>query len=417
VTIQEPSAERVGLGSAATVKLVTRGRTTGLPHVAVVRFVHRDGTFYLLAGKTRSDWALNALASGEAKLRLLEDVYPVSVSRATDGERKQALGLFSKKYGRRLTDEWYSRAELCLRLEQTSPPTRRGGVRGENDVKTTLAEWRSKKGNYYLGVAEAFDSASEEYDFTIGNNFINSWIRERSIAELLLLTKRDDVLLEIGCGTGSEAIEISRRVAGVVATDISPEMISLLERKIEARKLHGKVSTARLGASEISLAAGHLPDGRTRVAYSFNGALNCEPNIAQVPEELSRVIEDGGYFVCSIRNSLCLTEAVVHGAVLQFDRMAPRKKQPIMVSVGGTDIPSYYYRPSRFAEFFSPYFRVKRMIGLPTILPPAYLSDLYFSARRVLSIAERAEKALAGLFPFNRFGDQTLFVFQKETKG
>ena len=60
---------------------------------------------------------------------------------------------------------------------------------------------------YYSAVSEAFDSASEEYDFTIRQNFINVWIRNRSIKEILSLTKPDDVLLEIGCGTGVEALQ------------------------------------------------------------------------------------------------------------------------------------------------------------------------------------------------------------------
>jgi hypothetical protein len=59
-------------------------------------------------------------------------------------------------------------------------------------------------------------------------------------------------------------------------------------------------------------------------------------------------------------------------------------------------------------------FRVRRTIALPAILPPAYLSDAYFRARGVLAFAERVERATAGTFPFNRFGDQTLFVFQKK---
>ena len=227
------------------------------------------------------------------------------------------------------------------------------------------------------------------------------------------MTKKEDFLLEIGCGTGSEAIQIAKTVRGILATDISPEMISLLKRKVEALGLQSRIQTMQVGASSISLAADRLPGGSTRVAYSFNGALNCEPGIREVPAELSKVISPGGYFVCSIRNSFCLSEALAHGLVLQMDKLAPRKKQPIMVSVGGRDIPSYYYRPSEFVRFFRPHFAAKRIMGLPAILPPAYLSDLYFRARRVLSILERTETAAAASFPFNRFGDQTLFVFRK----
>ena len=168
-------------------------------------------------------------------------------------------------------------------------------------------------------------------------------------------------------------MEISNHVAGVVATDISPGMIALLQRKVDAKGAGRKVSVLKLGAAgKSSKAARSLPGGKTRLAYSFNGALNCEPSIESVPSELAKVIEQGGYFVCSVRNTLCLSEALVHGLFLQFDRMAPRKRQPIMVSVGGQDIPSYYYPPSKFARFFVAAVQGKED-DRPTRHPPARL--------------------------------------------
>jgi len=414
LTVQGFGGFDVGLESASTVKLVTIGRRTGLPHIVVTRFVNYGGSLYALPGKTKSDWALNALAAGSVKVRIGEMVCLASASRASLEEASGVLELFRTKYGSGLVNRWYSRAGVCIRLEQTTTPTRRGTSSGEGQTTTSLPEWRKKNENYYLRVAEAFDSASEEYDFTIRSNFINSWIRNRSLSELLAITREDDTLLEIGCGTGSEAIRVSKKVSRVVATDISSGMISLLQRKIDALGLLTKITAVRLGATEIAAASSELPRGSARVAYSLNGALNCEPELRRVPGELSRVVKSGGYFVCSIRNSLCLPEALVHGAAFQFGRMAPRKKQPVMVSVGGMDIPSYYYRPQEFARYFSSHFEVKRMLGLPAILPPAYLSDLYFRARRVLSFSERMESALAGSFPFNRFGDQTLFIFRRK---
>ena len=411
MTLQETST---GLDlSRPLLNLITRGRKTRIPHVVSVRFVHRGGSIYVLPGRTGSDWVRNALADRWAKVRIGERVSDVSVDEGAPSELAEVLHLFRSKYGGRLTADWYSKSPFALRLTPVGPTSRRGGVTGEGDVKTTFAEWKTRNGDYYSGVAEAFDSASEEYDFTIRGNFINRWIRERSIKELLRLAGRDDTLLEIGCGTGAEALEISRHVAGIVATDISPRMVSLLARKVDAKGLGTRVTPLRLGAGEISRASGFLPYGKTRLAYSFNGALNCEPSIETFPLELSKVIEDRGYFLCSIRNTFCLSEALAHAAVLQFDKMAPRKKQPIMVSVGGMDIPSLYYRPGPFAKLFRPHFRVRRMVGLPAILPPAYLSDRYFRARRILSFAERLETVVAHRFPLNRMGDQTLLVFQK----
>ncbi len=397
-----------------TLKLLTRGRKSGLPHVAIVRFVLSKGAFFVVAGKRRSDWALNAIASGEARIRLGD--YSQAVKCEISSDREETLKLFAERYGGRVVHDWYATSDLCLKFTPIGQPIVRGRIRGESESSLDFESWKKSGVDYYSAISEAFDSASEEYDFTIRQNFINVWIRKRSINEVLSLTKRGDTLLEIGSGTGAEAIEISKHVSGVVATDISRLMISLLEKKVETRGLVGKVKAIQLRASDIGLAADHLPNGKVRLAYSFDGALNCELEIDQFPFELWKIMEPGGLFVCSIRNTLCLSEALIHAVVLQFNRMAPRRRQPVMVSVGGMDIPAYYYSPTRFARKFEPFFTVKKMIGLPAILPPAYLSEFYLRARKVLSFAERAEIALAGFFPLNRVGDQTLLIFQRREK-
>ena len=398
-----------------TLKIVTRGRKSGLPHIAVVRFVRSNGAFLILSGKQKSDWVQNALAAGSAKMRIGN--YSQDATCEIFSDRQKALKLFSQKYGTTLVNDWYAASRACLKLAPTSEPTLRGSVRGEGEAKQDLEDWKKSGTGYYTAISEAFDSASEEYDFTIHQNFINVWIRERSIKEILSISRPGDVLLEIGSGTGVEALEISRYVSGIVATDISKEMISLVERKVRARGLQNKIKSVQLGASEIGKIAPYLPNGKVRVSYSFNGALNCEPRLEEFSKELSTIIEPDGFFVCSIRNTLCMSEAISHALVLQFDKMAPRKKQPIMVSVGGIDIPSYYYSPVKFVKFFEENFKVRKMIGLPAILPPAYLSNLYFKARKVLSFAERAEAAFAGHYPLNRFGDQTLIIFQRNSSG
>ena len=106
MTALEPQSGVSTPPSAGLVKLVTRGRSTGLPHVVVTRFVFDDGAFFLLAGKARSDWVLNSLARGDVKVRIGELSWEGSFSRAGAAERSRALDLFARKYGRRLTEEW-----------------------------------------------------------------------------------------------------------------------------------------------------------------------------------------------------------------------------------------------------------------------------------------------------------------------
>jgi ubiquinone/menaquinone biosynthesis C-methylase UbiE len=399
--------------NTATLKLITTGRITGLPHIAELRYTHLSGSFFVLASSANSDWVLNALTSERCKVKIGELVYDAEPSTASSLEKEQILRNCRRKYGSRIFDQWYKNTEACLRLDPVGPPSFRGAVRGENETLVSFPEWRSRGNNYQQSVQDAFDSASEEYDYTISHNYINSWIRKRSINELHKIGRPSDVLLEIGCGTGSEAIQISRQVRGIIATDISEKMLDLLRKKVQAKRLGRKIIAAKARASEISSVKDLLPRGRVRVAYSFNGALNCESEIDKVPCELSKVVEKDGYFLCSIRNTLCLSEALSHSLVLQFDKMSTRKGQPTMVSVGGMDIPSIYYSATRLAQLFRPHFQVKKMIGLPAFLPPAYLSNYYLQTGKARIVLEKLEFVLGHWFPFNRLGDQTLFVFQR----
>lgn len=378
-----------------------------------LRFARFDGVFFVLAGRENSDWVLNALHSKNAKCTLQGLQYQATAEISSEDERDRAYHDFIAKYGSRIVKDWYPMSSACLKLTPQGPPTPKAIVRGEGEVEVDYATWKLANHDYYRGVAEAFDSASEEYDFTISRNFINSWIRQRSVEALLRYAKPIDVLVEVGCGTGTEAILIAPHVSRIIATDISDKMLQILRLKIKAKGLGQKILPVKAGASQISMVSRLLGGSRVAIAYSFNGALNCEPQMGKFASEISTLLKKGGRFICSIRNTLCLSEAISHALVFQFADMAPRKKQPIMVSVGGKDIPSVYYSPQNFARFFHANFKLEKQIALPGILPPAYLNDYYLKIRSKLALLERLEPLLSERFPLNALGDQTLFVFRK----
>jgi SAM-dependent methyltransferase len=401
-----------GVIHGGLLRLETKGRRTGLPHVVELRYSVRGGSFYVMAGEPRSDWVLNCVRSGRCTVRVGELLYEASAAQATETETSAAKRAFRQRYGGRFVDGWY-REPVCLRLTPEGPPEKRGAIRGESETKTTFGEWSGTRRNYYSEVATAFDSASNEYDFTISRNFINSWIRKRSVGVLSQYLRPEFTVLEIGCGTGAEAIEISKRVAKVVATDVSQGMVELLKTKVRAKGLEGRIVAMKLAASEVGRIGDPMAAGKFPLAYSFNGALNCEPRLEEFARQLHELLVPRGILVCSIRNTLCFTEAVAHAAALQFGRMSPRKRQPVMVSVGGREIPSTYYSPDRFLQKMRPYFEAEEVIALPALLPPAYLNDYYLRVRSVTSMVERLDAALSGHFPLNRVGDQTLFVLRR----
>ncbi|HEV2139055.1 MAG TPA: methyltransferase domain-containing protein [Nitrososphaerales archaeon] len=395
-----------------TFKIVTVGRNSGLPHIVRVRYVQVGADLFSLGGSGESDWVKNVRRNGQVRLRT-ETLAYTARGEVSQKDREMVVDLFERKYGKGLVAQWYGRGSVCIKLVPVGAPEATRKAKGEGDASMTFSNWRNEGREYYGDVAMAFDSASEEYDVTIGRNFINTLIRQRSLEVLYRLLRKDDVVLEIGAGTGAEAVQVARRVARVVATDISPAMVELLRRKAAARRLSGKMDALRVPAADIAEVRGMLPGGQVRVAYSFNGALNCEPRLVRFATELGSMVVPGGYFVCSIRNTLCLAEIITYAASMRYSGMVKRKAQPMMVSVGGADIPSTYYSVGAFLDIFRRDFEVERIIGLPTLLPPAYLNDYYVRARRPLRVLEGADRVLGGAFPFNRLGDQSLFVLRR----
>jgi len=112
----------------ATLRLITVGRTSGLPHTVVVRFVFFEGAYFVIGGGRKSDWFVNALANKEGKVRLGDRAQAVACEQFFDMGLVRRL--FTVKYGPGVVKEWYSGAQTrSLKLRPTANPQTREGLR------------------------------------------------------------------------------------------------------------------------------------------------------------------------------------------------------------------------------------------------------------------------------------------------
>ena len=97
---------------------------------------------------------------------------------------------------------------------------------------------------------------------------------------------RDQRVLEIGVGLGTDLVQHVRAGAHVTGVDLSPRSIELVERRLE---LEGR------GAELIVADAERLPfaDGGFDRVYSW-GVLHHTPNTARAASEAVRVLRSGG---------------------------------------------------------------------------------------------------------------------------
>src|SRR6185436_3926462 len=89
----------------------------------------------------------------------------------------------------------------------------------------------------------AFDGAACAYDEEFTNTPIGRLQRSR-VQHFLKrsLHKNSLSILEINCGTGEDAIWLTKNGHEVVATDASEKMIDVVKRKIEEQRLVAKIS-------------------------------------------------------------------------------------------------------------------------------------------------------------------------------
>src|SRR4029078_10034170 len=76
-----------------------------------------------------------------------------------------------------------------------------------------------------LDTQRAFDSVAADYDGPKGNNALIQRMRETVWRTLMKACRPGARLLDLGCGTGIDAIELARHGYSVLATDWSPQMI------------------------------------------------------------------------------------------------------------------------------------------------------------------------------------------------
>jgi len=216
----------------------------------------------------------------------------------------------------------------------------------------------------------SFDRAALTYDQDFTRTSIAQWLRRRVWARLDRMFQPGMRVLEIGCGTGEDAVYLAQRGVQVVATDASPEMLRITQEKAQAHKL--TIQTALFDLNQ--------PDTRNLTdqfdgVYSNFGALNCTPHWAQLAAYLAQITTSQGKIGLGVMGRFCLWESLWHGLHGDFATAKRRwSGQSVAVLADGSMLPVYYPAYKHLAADFAQHFRHTACLGIGVFLPP---SDVY----------------------------------------
>lgn len=269
---------------------------------------------------------------------------------------------------------------------------------------------------HYGEIRRGFDRSAPSYDDQIAPNPAMQYMRRISLSTLLSTFRSGQRVLEIGCGTGEEAVALARHGIRVLATDLSPQMVQRAQRRAIAAGLDGRIQVRCLAAGQLVTLQDEWGEGAFEGAYSSFGPLNGEPNLGPVSEALSILLRRGSPLVASVMNRYCAFETLwylAHGLPRQaIRRWRGRTMAPVSPDLASL-VPTWYHTPHSFARAFAPAFRKCCCRALPLLLPPPFAASLWQERARWVQRLVRWEERLAPQWPFHAMGDHYLIILQR----
>jgi SAM-dependent methyltransferase len=263
-----------------------------------------------------------------------------------------------------------------------------------------------------LDTSRAFDSVAADYDGPRGNNALI-----RRMRRALWRAVRDELppgsrLLDLGCGTGLDAVAFARRGYRVTATDWSPRMVERTRERAERSTAACRVDARHLGIQQLDRLRGEF-DG----IYSDLGPMNCVPDLRAAAVECARLLRPGGKLVCSVIGRICPWEIGHYALRGRFRRAAVRAARGVTpVGMNRHTIWTRYYLPREFYRPFAEHFSLCGYRALGLFMPPPYLVDFYRRHRRWCRWLGRLDDRFGAAPLLRGMGDHFLIVMSARSR-
>ena len=258
----------------------------------------------------------------------------------------------------------------------------------------------------------AFDAVAEGFDGRFG-----AWrsVAAQRDAVRRVLSKsfaRGSHLLELGGGTGEDALHLARRGYRVHLTDGAPRMVEQARAKIHAAGMAERVVVESVLLEELDTWASTRPTGEFDGAYSNFAALNCVEDVTPVVRGLARAVAPGGHVVFVVFGPLPPGEIVTE-LLRGRPRSALRRLRSgaVRASLGGERFTVRYPTPRRLARSFAPWFRRVATRGVGVFVPPSAAEPWISAHPRLLGALAALDRIAAA--PLALLGDHVALVLRR----
>jgi SAM-dependent methyltransferase len=154
-----------------------------------------------------------------------------------------------------------------------------------------------------------FDPLAPTYDDDFTRSPIARHLRARVHARLGALIQPGQHALELGCGTGEDALHLAQRGVHITATDASDAMLAIARQKLAP---FPHANTASLDLQGLS-AECKVQSAKYNVVFANFGVLNCLSDWRPLAAWLAERIVSGGHVAFGVMSPFCVWETLWHG--------------------------------------------------------------------------------------------------------
>lgn len=262
-----------------------------------------------------------------------------------------------------------------------------------------------------MTAASAFDQLADHYDRSFTERPPAQWLRQAVRERLRPLLPASPRVLEIGCGTGVDAVWLAQQGCRVWATDNSPRMLQQAGKRVAASDLKERIHLRLLDASHWQ-AGDSLAGQPVDLVFSNFGALNCVPDMAGFGHAAGSVLETGGHLAVCLMGPFCLWESLYFGLRGDLAKARRRWSGVAEYQIGGASQMIWYHAPASIEAAAVGFDRVG-LYGIGGLLPTSEGFAAVEGRPRLLRVLARMDRRLAPyLF---RISDHYLLIMRKRS--
>jgi ubiquinone/menaquinone biosynthesis C-methylase UbiE len=257
----------------------------------------------------------------------------------------------------------------------------------------------------------AFQAIAEDYDRIFTYSQIGSIQRQQVWSAAKDVFHSGDRILEIGCGTGYDAVHFAQQGIAVVACDESAAMIDVARTRTKGEDCGPGISFEVCANENLHLLENSAAfDG----AFSNFGSLNCSKDLRPIVTGLASKVRPGGHLLLCLIGPFCLWEFAWYVFQGQLSKALRRiRRSGASAKFGQKEIRVFYPSVRSLRKVFSPEFSLLRWQGIGVAVPPSYAESRFSYHSKALLRLARLDEKIQKLPIARSMGDHILLEFER----